>query len=622
MRLNLSVKEILVMSDSLVQVELPLSYANWKQRLFHTNTESTEFSLPLINLTAIESFESENKPKVVDSPNKISRFRSSFGRERRKKSLSESPGPEDRFHSSSSMESPRAEQIKRNSDPKIKRLDVSDDHKSIDIKRLKRSLDSSDTKKISPRLDEQSKSIDIRLKRSADPSDMKKISPRIDEQSNSPKSIDIRLKRSSDSADMKKISPRSDDPKSKKSLDPIDMKKVSRVDDSHKGIAINHHNIFTEIPDNSSPRELLDSPRKQIIMKERVSRSQSPSFKERVSRSQSPSVKEPVSRSQSPDSRNQKSEITAESNGFHEKTLKYSLNIMKNIYRNKFSHIDHKIYFCYINDLAVCFIISNIGESNRRGYMFDPYGHSEFTMSSDIKITKHLQQKYDRVKKIQPNLDIITSLLSYEDSHSFIPSLIEIGIIYCKSNQIDPFEMMDNKEHDTSKYFEDFRSVMSIPYSDEKSINDIFYGIKIKYYSAVSMSSGDIRQYIGNSRCIIIFKENEDPIDLTQIDKLGVVCNYFIVIEPVTPTNTFDDYDSKQEKLYRLGYCQRVHNQTLIPKSIVPKTPNDAVFSGDDLKNIILTKFTSCMINDRVSHMYLLPRKIAFNEFITKYGSK
>jgi hypothetical protein len=183
--------------------------------------------------------------------------------------------------------------------------------------------------------------------------------------------------------------------------------------------------------------------------------------------------------------------------------------------------------------------------------------------------------------------------------------------------------MLDNREEDTSKYFEDFRSVMSIPYYyEEKTINDIFYGIKIQYHSAVSMLAGNIRQYIGNSRCIIIFKENEDPIDLAQIDKLGFVCNYFIIVEPITPTNTFDGFDSKREKSYRLGYCQRVHNQTIIPKSIVPKISNDAVFSGEDLKNIILTKFTSCMMDDRLSHMYLRPRKIAFNEIITKYGSK
>lgn len=104
------------------------------------------------------------------------------------------------------------------------------------------------------------------------------------------------------------------------------------------------------------------------------------------------------------------------------------------------------------------------------------------------------------------------------------------------------------------------------------------------------MDTETTRQLIGNCRCIIIFKENQDPIELPGIDKLGLVNRFFIVVEPATQHNKSITDINDSQPIYRLGFCQRTYGNEC-NNITIPVIPINASFKSADIKDIILTKF-------------------------------
>ena len=301
-----------------------------------------------------------------------------------------------------------------------------------------------------------------------------------------------------------------------------------------------------------------------------------------------------------------------------EEIMNYSFANARDEYKSDFEKIEHTIYICNNSDHVIFFVISDSIDSKgiMKGQMFDALGRTHFSVSKDTDMKKHLRQKYNNVKKIKSNPIIVRDLINHEKKHTFMVETMDIGVIYGKRDQQHTMSMLKNNTNHISKYFRNFMNLMGIPeYNPNDIYHDIHCGIKTRYYSAVFMGSEVIRQHIGNCRCIIIFKEYNGSIDLSEIDLLGLVNTFFIIIEPVIFNKT-----EGQDPLYRIGFCQRVYNQDMLPITI-PKIPTNAVFEAKDIKDIILTKFASCTVNDKLEFMYAHPRKISLNELAHKHIS-
>lgn len=51
----------------------------------------------------------------------------------------------------------------------------------------------------------------------------------------------------------------------------------------------------------------------------------------------------------------------------------------------------------------------------------------------------------------------------------------------------------------------------------------------------------------------------------------------------------------------------------------IPIIPINASFEAKDIRSVILSKFVSCMINDKLTYMYSHPRKLSLHDLAIKY---
>jgi hypothetical protein len=90
------------------------------------------------------------------------------------------------------------------------------------------------------------------------------------------------------------------------------------------------------------------------------------------------------------------------------------------------------------------------------------------------------------------------------------------------------------------------------------------------------------------------------------------------VVEAVTSASILEYDENLHKNLFRLGFCLRKDSKNDIGPSMPPVSDN-STFHPNDVKDIILTKFLSCMIYDRLSHMYTFPHKISLENIAEKY---
>lgn len=305
------------------------------------------------------------------------------------------------------------------------------------------------------------------------------------------------------------------------------------------------------------------------------------------------------------------SQIKVEASLYYHTIYKYSFKNRTNGYKDNFSHKDHNIYICQTEQYSEIYVVlKNIDlNNNRKGYLFGPYEQRELILPHKIDLTKYLKKRYKNVKKIKCNKYIIEDLIKHEEAHTSMIDCIEIGIIYGKHNQNDPLVMLTNQNDDISDNFKDFLNILDINNSNHDNI-------KVKYHLSTSMTFDQVRETIANSRCIIIFKENCDPIDLKKIDLLGVVNYYFIIVEYATVLNSSVS-DNNLFNLCRIGFCQRISCDNYI--NIEPVIPINATFDVKYVKDLILTKLANCTISDKSSFMYFYPRSVSLNNLIVRY---
>jgi hypothetical protein len=212
------------------------------------------------------------------------------------------------------------------------------------------------------------------------------------------------------------------------------------------------------------------------------------------------------------------------------------------------------------------------------------------------------------VKLLQSTPSIINDLKSHEKIHTFAPGIINIGVIYGDYVQSDPLDMLNNKMRDISPNFRKFLDGMRIHEYDPCHIcDDMYNNLKIRYYLAPSMDYDDIRQMVSNSLCIIIFKDNKSPLDISLIDKLGKVNRFFFIIESISVSGRFR---------YRVGFCQRVDNDL---EYVPPVIPSNITFDIESLRALMLTKFSNLIMQYKKSYIYSHPRTVSLFDIISKY---
>ena len=323
---------------------------------------------------------------------------------------------------------------------------------------------------------------------------------------------------------------------------------------------------------------------------------------------------------------------------------KYMLKRNENIYDRYFSKKHHLIFLGRSFGNYSFFILAKKSPT-LFGYIIDPKLFTEFVIGEEIhnrKIITHLSQiftTFDQIRPLKVTQSLIEQLISFEIKFSHAINVIHIGIIFASANQHDPFDMLANRTRHASDNFNKFLSIMRVSdFNADNIFDDIFFGIKLKYYLSTTMSYDEIRQHIGNLQCIIIFKDHNTPLPIDKLVSLGKMNQFFFIIEQASDWYDFSSHPNpeqsdifdekirtspnliKSDVLYRIDFIKKIIN------TFDPIIPTNALFGKNDIRKFILTKFyhglTILKVNSDISNLFIYPRTVALNDMAKKLISK
>jgi len=136
-------------------------------------------------------------------------------------------------------------------------------------------------------------------------------------------------------------------------------------------------------------------------------------------------------------------------------------------------------------------------------------------------------------------------------------------------------------------------------------------GFQVEWHVATSMDEEEHRRLIGNSQCIVFFKENDGTqFDVCQVQKLGTVTQFFMVVEP---------YRDR----YRLGFFQKL----TLREPFGPQLPANYLFDKIALCDFFFTKvhngyMTAWKCSEQISKLYETPKLYAIKKITDKYAPK
>lgn len=285
----------------------------------------------------------------------------------------------------------------------------------------------------------------------------------------------------------------------------------------------------------------------------------------------------------------------------------YSISMTDNIYRDHFIGKQHYIFNCD-NDKSIFIIIAIKSCNELHGCIISEGPITEFLISHDKKkcdvrtIKKILKITFTQYKNTeQVDMIIKNKLCTFCKDYPFDVSKLDIGVVYCSHYQTDILEIFENKYHNSSKNYKVFLNYMHISdyFDPANKYDDIFNdNIKIRWYPSTHMESEEIRQYIGNTNCVIFFNDG-DISDLLMNGELlksfGKVNQIFIIVSCIN----------------NLYYIKIVHKKM---DSFPPYVPYNYLFKGNDIWDFILTKVyngaITLKINSQISEFFLTPRKL------------
>jgi len=205
----------------------------------------------------------------------------------------------------------------------------------------------------------------------------------------------------------------------------------------------------------------------------------------------------------------------------------------------------------------------------------------------ESKLMKFLQNKYpsETLSIIKDTNNLASKdIAKIEIDSPQIKTEITIGVIYTQMGQTNPLDMFANQPSDT---FETFLKAMNI----KTGTSELKWRhLTITSHVAPYLNSEEHRRCVGNSPSIIFFKDEGEQFDASEVDKMGMVPQIFIVVQPY-------------QNNYRVGFF---HSGNL--KSFGPDLSSNLVFSASSLADFIYTK----VHNGNVMFYYTNPMNRAF----------
>jgi hypothetical protein len=307
--------------------------------------------------------------------------------------------------------------------------------------------------------------------------------------------------------------------------------------------------------------------------------------------------------------------VEAECELFNSKT--YKLNTQKLIYKKKYSETKHLLWIgTYGKNIEEFFLVATQETVDEMNDFFSALeiskkGIHEFDIvipkKKDKKdfskiIEKALEQRYLSAIfcNIKTTPELITDIVNMEVKHQQIIAILTIGLIYCKTGQTDPLEMfLNNPSHTFQKFVKWMLS------------NKEWRGFPVEWHVATTMDEEAHRRLIGNSQCIVFFKENDGTqFDVSQVQNLGTVTQFFIVVEP---------YHDR----YRLGFFQKL----TLKEPFGPQLPATYLFDKITLCDFFFTKvhngyMAAWKCSEQISPLYETPKLFAIRKITEKYTPK
>lgn len=278
----------------------------------------------------------------------------------------------------------------------------------------------------------------------------------------------------------------------------------------------------------------------------------------------------------------------------------YNVNLFRNYYADYLQFYPHNIFICTTkSDTANAIIVTVERYGKLYGYLMESNMYRRFSMytESTQNVKKQLKILFPWFK-ISPVLmcnEAVSDLLRLESSNSCVIPMIDIGVLYINKEITEPLN--------TTKSSKDFIDLVNL-------LNQIpLYqnSTQINYHISSDLDSDEIRQYIGNSTCIIIFKDYVGEFDIDSLNILGKVNQFFIIMERVN---------------VNLYMIQSINKMGIYYE---PKIPSDCIIDKLSIVKFVLSKFYNGLMelrsNSGISYMYTNPRMNSINEFRNKYRS-
>lgn len=179
-----------------------------------------------------------------------------------------------------------------------------------------------------------------------------------------------------------------------------------------------------------------------------------------------------------------------------------------------------------------------------------------------------------------------------------------IAVIYCKTGQTNPHDMFKNQP---SEKFNQFLVDMGIHPEDKKQNSMITWKhMTIKVFVATQLNADEHRRDVGNAPALIFFNEGEE-FDTSDIDKMGMVPQIFIVVQP----------GPSREDGYRLGFFR---SGNMHPFG--PPVPPGYLYS-QDIKDYIYTKIHNGNVmffySSPLNRAFMQRRQMEIDQIVEKY---
>eukprot|EP01127_Copromyxa_protea_P024043 TRINITY_DN9293_c0_g1_i3.p1 TRINITY_DN9293_c0_g1~~TRINITY_DN9293_c0_g1_i3.p1 ORF type:complete len:514 (+),score=89.49 TRINITY_DN9293_c0_g1_i3:345-1886(+) len=264
----------------------------------------------------------------------------------------------------------------------------------------------------------------------------------------------------------------------------------------------------------------------------------------------------------------------------------YSLNIVEDIYkRDFFEKIDHSCYVCYSSKQDPSIIaVSNVTTSDVWWCLeITKKGYSHFSVPANKKVSSKAQIKaLEAVKSPGCTFMLIReqlheSVLSIEVNSPQTKSEMTIAVIFCKTGQNNPHEMMCNKP--TEPFIKFLKDMNIHPTDKNANRTKSWQALTITYFVATQLDKDEHRRDVGNSPAMIFFKEEGEQFDASEIHTLGMVPQIFVVVQPY-------------KKDYRIGFFNSGNMQPYRPP-----LPANFTFAPKEIQEFILTKIHNGYIN-------------------------